>query len=69
MTEPRRQSTEPQLTVREVAEELIDAATGARGAYYGVPMSRARQWATHRGVDVDELRAALVEVRRERGIG
>lgn len=61
------QSDIPQ-TPREVAEELADMNTGTRGVYHGTPLSYLRRWATHRGVDVDETRAALDDVLRERGL-
>jgi hypothetical protein len=51
----------------ELAGRLTDEATSPRGIAYDVPLDHAQRRAAERGIDEPEIRAALDEVRRQRG--
>jgi hypothetical protein len=50
-----------------LAGQLTDEATSPRGIAYEVPLDDAQRQAANRGIDEQEIRAALDEVRRQRG--
>ena len=63
----RQITRQVQLTAIELANRLTDEATSPRGVLYDVPLDHAQVQAAGCGIRPDEIRAALAEIRRQRG--